>query len=100
MGPGLIFAVDLGAVRRVRAVELRPALAEIRLEGSRDGVEWIPIGPVHWAGPIFWTGWELLRAGGHRWTVSFSPVGLRHLRLRPVQAARSPWAIEELRIFD
>ncbi len=98
-GPGVTFTVDLGAVRRVRAVELRPALADIQLEGSRDGAEWIPIGPVHWAGPIFWTGWELLRAGDQKWTVSFSPVDLRYLRLRPQQAASSPWVIAELRIF-
>ena len=99
-GPGLTFAVDLGAVRRVRAVELRPAQADLRLEGSTGGTEWIPIGPVHWAGPIFWTGWELLRAGDQKWAVSFSPVDLRYLRLRPQQAASSPWAIEELRLFD
>jgi hypothetical protein len=99
-GPGLSFGVDLGAVRRVRAVRLRPASADLRLEGSRDGAEWVPIGPVRWAGPLFWTGWELLRADERGWAVSFSPVDLRYLRLTPRQAAANPWAIEELRIFD
>jgi hypothetical protein len=99
-GPGLSFAVDLGTVRRVHAVRLRPASVDLRLEGSLDGAEWTPIEPVHWAGPLFWTGWELLRAGEHRWAVSFSPVDLRYLRLTPRQAATDPWTIQELRIFD
>jgi hypothetical protein len=100
MGPGLTFAVDLRTVRRVAAVELKPALADVGLEGSRDGAAWFPIEPVHWAGPILWTGWELLRAETHAWAVTFSPVDLRYLRVRPLRITGSPWAIQELRIFD
>jgi hypothetical protein len=99
-GPELTFTADLGTVHRVRGVEVRPGQVDVGLEGSRDGAEWARIAPVHWAGPLFWTGWELLRAGQRRWTVSFSPVDLRYLRLRPLRANGSPWAIEELRVLE
>lgn len=104
--PAMRFTLDLGQGRRVSRVAVRPGpgaggLAPLRLEGSMDGRAWTPLQPLAWAGPVYWSGSELLRHGKDGWAVSFPATALRYLRLSPaVEAAAAPWVIEELECFD
>jgi hypothetical protein len=54
---------------------------------------------VEWAGPLYWSGYELIRNGRREWTVVFPRVTLRHLRIRPAAPART-WDIEEIDLFE
>jgi F5/8 type C domain len=101
----LAFSVDLGAVRSLRAVRLRPgtlinAFDDVRLEGSLDGTAWRTLAPTTWAGPVYWTGSELLRNGTNEWSVAFPPTPVRHLRLRVVGLRGGRWALNEIECFE
>jgi hypothetical protein len=98
------FALELGRARRVAGLRMRPGSreggpADFQVEGSADGVKWERLGPFRWGGPLYWTGYELLRNGRVEWTVRFPPVTVRHLRIRPTAPGRS-WAIEEIDAFE
>ena len=106
LGPETRFTLDLARPRRVGRLRLIPGLPgvrleELRLEGSPDGERWEPLGPLTWAGPLYWTGWELLRDGRRRWDVAFPPVTTRAIRLSP--AAPWPalrWRLAEIELFE
>jgi hypothetical protein len=102
-GPGVLFTVDLGTPQEVRRVEVRPGVPghDLRLWGSLDGVRWAPLGPLHWAGALYWTGSELLRNGAPEWAGAFAPISLRYLRLAPAAPLdRAPWTIAEIDAFE
>lgn len=105
-GPDPSFTLDLGEVRAVRGVRLTPgwsgnAAREMQLEGSRDGVQWEALGPMRWAGPLYWTGAELLRYGKRDWAVEVPPTQVRHLRLRPTAiAGAASWVIGEIECWE
>ncbi len=73
--------------------------AEFVLEGSTDGLAWQPLEPRTWAGPLFWTGAELLRNSRSEWAVTFPPVTVRYVRIRPAVPAPT-WAIAEITAFE
>jgi hypothetical protein len=98
------FTLELGRARRVAGLRMQPGSreggpADFQVEGSADGVTWERLGPVRWGGPLYWTGYELLRNGRVEWTVRFPPVTVRHLRIRPAAPGQS-WAIEEIDAFE
>ena len=45
--------------------------AAFTLERSLDGLQWTRIEPTEWVGPLYWTGYELLRNSLNEWTVVF-----------------------------
>jgi hypothetical protein len=96
--------IDFGTPHRIRQVQVRPGgppAQDPRLWGSVDGAAWRPLGPVHWAGPLFWTGSELLRNGTSEWVVAFPPVEIRYLRLgAPLPAGPAPWSLFEVDCFE
>jgi hypothetical protein len=97
-------ALDLGQPRPVAGVRLVPGSRDggpsaFAVEVSPDGLAWTPAGRPEWAGPLYWTGFELLRNGRREWTVVFPPVTTRHVRVRPATAARL-WDVEEIDLFD
>jgi hypothetical protein len=100
--PGLTFTVDLAWPRELRGVEVRPGLPgrDLRLAGSLDGTTWTPLQPVAWSGALYWTGSELLRNGGPRWSVTFPRTSLRYLRLSPAQPLREPWTLAEIECLE
>jgi hypothetical protein len=73
--------------------------AEFVLEGSLDARTWQPLAPRAWAGPLFWTGGELLRNSRPEWAVTFPPVTARYVRIRPAAPAPT-WAIAEITAFE
>ena len=81
-------AVDFGAVRRVSQIEIRPGTEgpdarDFIVEGSTDGGEWTTLGPLRWAGSLYWDGAEFLRDSSRAWRVSFPPAEVRYLRVTP-----------------
>jgi hypothetical protein len=101
----LAFTVDLGTVRSLRRIRLKPgtvvnAFDDVRLEGSLDGTEWRILGPTSWAGPIYWTGSELLRNGTHEWSVAFPPMPVRYLRLRVIGLRGARWSLNEIQCAE
>jgi hypothetical protein len=102
---GAPFTLDLGAVRSVSRVRLAPGLAGAggrgpRVEGSTDGARWLPLGPVRWAGRLYWSGSELLADGRHGATWTFPASRVRYLRLTPAVAGSRPWTIAEIDCFE
>ena len=102
--PSVHVTVDLGVARRIAGVRILPGSREggpskLTIEGSTDGVIWIRLEPLEWAGQLYWTGYELLRNSLREWAVTFPPTTVRYLRLRP--AASAPrWDIEEIAVFE
>ena len=101
----LAFTIDFGGVRSLRRVRLIPgtrvnAFDDMRLEGSLDGMRWQALGPAAWAGPLYWTGSELLRNGTREWTVTIPPTPVRHLRLRVAGLRGDRWALNEIECFE
>ncbi len=71
------------------------------MEGSLDGARWTALGPVAWAGPLYWTGWELLRDGRRGWDLGFPPALVRFLRLAPAAAwPLDRWRLAEVEVFE
>ena len=102
--PEATVMLDLGRARRVAGLRTRPGSRDAGpstfvLDGSPDGRVWSAVGPLEWAGPLYWTGYELIRNGRREWTVVFPPTTLRYLRVRPTAPART-WDIEELDLFE
>jgi hypothetical protein len=102
--PDAAVTLDLGAARPVGGIRLRPGSgagnpSAFVLEGSADGATWSRLGPGSWAGPLYWTGYELLRNGNAEWAVTFPPATVRHLRVRPAAPGRW-WAIAELELLE
>jgi hypothetical protein len=98
------FTLELDAPHRVSGLRLAPGSreggpADFRLEGSVDGQAWLPLGPVTWAGPLFWTGVELLRNSRPEWAVRFPPATVRAIRIRPAAPAPT-WSIAEITVFE
>jgi hypothetical protein len=103
--PAAGLTLDLRAVHAVRRVRVRPGpgdggLGDLALEGSTDGVRFAPLGPLAWAGPAWWSGWELLRLRAHAWEVALPPTAVRFLRLRPAGPAAGPWVVGEIECFE
>jgi F5/8 type C domain-containing protein len=104
--PTVAFTLDLGVPRRVGRVALRPGLAGTGARGlavaaSLDGQTWQPVDPVRWAGPLHWTGSELLALGGDAGEWTFPPVELRYLRLSlRAPAPGEPWTIDAIDLFE
>ncbi len=104
--PASQLTVDLGQVRRVGGLAGRPGPAAggargLRVEGSVDGRDWRALQPLAWAGPLYWSGSELLRNGEESWAVAFPPTSLRYLRLSSDgPAAASAWSLAELDAFE
>jgi hypothetical protein len=102
--PDVALTVDLGAVRRLSRLEVRPGPAaggrDVRLEGSADGTAWKPLEPLRWSGRLYWTGSELLRIG-EPWAGTVPPTDVRYVRLRPVGVADGrPWVVREVDAFE
>lgn len=98
------FALDLAQPRHLTGLRLIPGSreggpAEFVLEGSADTRAWRPLEPTTWAGPLFWTGTELLRNSRPEWAVTFPPVTVRYVRIRPAAPAPT-WAIAEITAFE
>jgi len=98
------FTVELNGPRRVTGLEVTPGSreggpADYLVEGSADGTGWAPMAPTTWAGPLFFSGTELLRNSRPEWAVTFLPAALRAIRIRPVGPAPT-WAIAEIRMFE
>jgi hypothetical protein len=98
------FTVELDRSRRVMGVEVVPGSreggpADYVVEGSADGQAWASIGSATWAGPLFWSGAELLRNSRPEWAVTFPPAPLRAIRLRPAAPAPT-WSIAEITLFE
>ena len=103
--PDAVFALDLGAPRRIGGIRVIPGTRSggptgYGVEGSPDGATWEPIRPLAWAGPLYWTGWELLRHGGEEWTVTFPRVEVRYLRLRPAGLIAHAWIIRKIECLE
>ena len=104
--PGTRFTLDLGQLRQVGRLRFVPGLPGVRpealrVEGSPDGERWESLEPLTWAGPLYWTGWELLRDGRRGWDIAFPPVTIRAIRLAP--AAPWPahrWRLAEIELFE
>ncbi len=94
------FTVELDRPHRVAGLRLSPGSreggpADFVLEGSVDGVVWQPLEPRTWAGPLYWTGTELLRNSRPEWSVTFPPAMVRAIRIRPAAPAPT-WSIAEI----
>ena len=97
------FTLALDRPRRLTGLRLVPGSreggpAEFVLAGSADGQAWQPLAPTTWAGPLFWTGAELLRNSRPEWAVTFPPATVRYVRIRPAAPAPA-WAIAEIEVF-
>jgi hypothetical protein len=104
VGSGTAVTLDLGRARSVAGLRMVPGSRDagpsaFALQGSPDGIAWSAIGPAEWAGPLYWTGHELIRNGRREWTVVFPRITLRHLRIQPTMAART-WDVEEIDLFE
>jgi hypothetical protein len=104
VSPETVVTLDLGEARSVGGLRMTPGSRDagpsaFALEGSPDGVAWSTVGPSEWAGPLYWTGYELIRNGRREWAVVFPRTTLRHLRVRPAMAART-WDVEEIELFE
>jgi hypothetical protein len=104
VSPDIFVTLDLAQVRPVGGLRIVPGSRDggpptLALESSPDGLTWAALGPTEWAGPLYWTGYELLRNSRREWTVAFPQVRLRYLRIRPAIAART-WDIEEIDLFE
>ncbi len=98
------FTLALDRPRRLTGLRLVPGSreggpAEFVLAGSADGQAWQPFEPTTWAGPLFWTGAELLRNSRPEWAVTFPPATVRYIRIRPAAPAPT-WAIAEITAFE
>ena len=98
------FTVELVSPRRLRGLRLAPGSrdggpADFALDGSADGVTWQALEPRTWAGPLYWTGAELLRNSRPEWAVTFPPAIVRLIRIRPTAPAPT-WSIAEISAFD
>jgi hypothetical protein len=97
------FTLALDRPRRLTGLQLVPGSreggpAELDLAGSVDGRAWQPLAAT-WAGPLFWTGAELLRNSRPEWAVTFPPAVVRYVRIRPVASAPT-WSIAEITAFE
>jgi hypothetical protein len=102
--PTVSFTLELGEARRIGGLRLVPGSreggpGEFVLEGSADGGTWQALGPRTWAGPLYWTGAELLRNSRPEWAVTFPAVTVRYVRIRPAAPAPT-WAIAEITAFE
>ncbi len=102
--PSVHVTVDLGVARRIARVRILPGSrdggpSKLGIEGSTDGVAWIRLEPLEWAGELYWTGYELLRNSRREWAVAFPSTTVRYLRLRPAESAPR-WDIEEVAVFE
>jgi hypothetical protein len=102
--PTTSFTVELDAPHRVTGLEVTPGSREggpsdYAVEGSPDGRTWVPLAPVTWAGPLFWSGAELLRNSRPEWAVAFPAATLRAIRIRPAGPAPT-WSIAEIKLFE
>ena len=100
-GPSTSITLDLGRPQRIGRLRLVPGLPGVhlealRLEGSPDGDRWESLGPLTWAGPLYWTGWELLRDGRPGWDVAFPAVTTRVVRFGPA----TPWPLRRWRLAE
>jgi hypothetical protein len=98
------FTLDLGAPRSLTGLRLTPGSreggpADFALEGSEDGQTWRPLEPRTWAGPLYWTGAELLRNSRPEWAVRVPPTTVRYVRVRPAAPART-WSIAEITALE
>ncbi len=97
------FTLALDRPRRLTGLQLVPGSreggpAEFVLAGSVDGQAWQPLAAT-WAGPLFWTGAELLRNSRPEWAVAFPPAVVRYVRIRPAASAPT-WSIAEITAFE
>jgi hypothetical protein len=104
VGRGAHLTVDVGEARPVAGIRMMPGPPDAGpsafvLESSLDGSAWTPVGPSEWAGPLYWTGYELIRDGRREWTAAFPRRTLRYLRVRPAAVART-WEIAELDLLE
>ncbi len=105
-GSGVSFTLDLGRTHEVSGVRLTPGTrgggpTDFEVEGSTDRIGWVRLEPLEWAGPLYWSGSELLRYGTREWAVEFPATSVRYLRLRPLGGPDGrPWGIEEIECFD
>jgi F5/8 type C domain len=95
------FTVDLARPRRIQGIRVVPGSnaggpTAYIVEGSLDGSTWRRLEPETWAGPLFWSGSELLRNGGEEWAVTFPATEVRYVRLRPDGISGGPWVIDEI----
>jgi F5/8 type C domain len=102
--PTASFTLELDRPRRLTGFRLVPGSreggpAEFVLEGSTDARAWQPLEPRTWAGPLFWTGAELLRNSRPEWAVTFPPATVRYVRIRPAAPAPT-WTIAEITAFE
>ena len=102
--PAASFTVEFDRPRRLGGVRLSPGSreggpADFTLDGSADGIVWQPLEPRTWAGPLYWTGAELLRNSRSEWAMTFPPATLRAIRIRPAGAAPT-WSIAEVVAFE
>jgi hypothetical protein len=102
--PTVSFTLELGGLRRIVGLRLVPGSreggpGEFVLEGSADGGTWQTLTPRMWAGPLYWTGAELLRNSRSEWAVTFPAVTARYVRIRPAAPAPT-WAIAEITTFE
>jgi hypothetical protein len=98
------FTLDLGQPRPLAGLRLAPGSreggpADFGLEGSMDGQSWRALEPRTWAGPLYWTGTELLRNSRPEWAVRFPSTTLRYVRIRPAAPAPT-WSIAEITALD
>jgi F5/8 type C domain len=102
--PNDYFTVDLGRVQDVSGIRLTPGSLggpqALQVEGSTDGIAWVGIGPLVWAGALYWTGFELLRNSEEAWVFTFPLVRIRHLRVRPSRLSSTPWIVAEFDCFN
>jgi 4-amino-4-deoxy-L-arabinose transferase-like glycosyltransferase len=104
--PGDWFAVDLGRVERIGAVELdtgdAPHESAFRLElaVSVDGRHWLrPELTVLRTGRLAWVGFQALRRGVSGTWLRFPEVEARFLTLTQTGRHSRPWSIQELRVY-
>ncbi len=102
--PTASFTVEFDRPQRVGGLQLSPGSreggpADFALDGSADGTVWQPLEPRTWAGPLYWTGAELLRNSRSEWAVTFPPATVRAIRIRPAVAAPT-WSIAEIAAFE
>jgi hypothetical protein len=102
--PTTSFTVELDRPRRVGGLRLAPGSraggpADFALDGSVDGASWQPLEPRTWAGPLYWTGGELLRNSRPEWSMTFPPATVRLIRIRPVAPAPT-WSIAEIAAYE